>query len=189
MTYADSVQKMNEYRMQIASLREELHKVQADIEPQEVSDYTFQTPDGAVALSDLFGDKDDLIVIHNMGNSCSYCTLWADGYNGVYPHLADRAAFVISSPDSPDAQAHFARSRGWTFPMVSHQGTTFAEDMGYVGEYGWMPGVSVFRRENGRILRVSDTHCGPGDDFCSVWHFLGMLPAGPDGWQPKFKYA
>jgi hypothetical protein len=38
-------------------------------------------------------------------------------------------------------------------------------------------------------VRVSDTHLGPGDDFCSLWHFWNMLPEGADGWRPKFKYA
>ena len=34
--------------------------------------------------------KDDLVVIHNMGASCAYCTLWGDGFNGVYEHLANK---------------------------------------------------------------------------------------------------
>jgi hypothetical protein len=40
------------------------------------------------------------------------------------------SAFVIASPDSPAVQQQFARSRGWRFPMVSHQGTMFADDKG-----------------------------------------------------------
>ena len=46
--------------------------------------------------------------------------------------------------------------------MVSHQGTDFAADMGYRSESGgWMPGVSVFRRDGDRILRVADTGFQP----------------------------
>ena len=56
----------------------------------------------------LFGSMKDLFVIHNMGSGCPYCTLWADGYNGIYEHLTSRAAFVIASPDSPAAQQRFA---------------------------------------------------------------------------------
>jgi hypothetical protein len=37
----------------------------------------------------------------------------------------------VSSPDPPDVQQKFAASRGWVFPMVSHMGSSFAEDMGY----------------------------------------------------------
>ncbi len=109
---------------------------------------------GPVRLSQLFGGGRDLIVIHNMGASCPYCTMWADGYNGLYAHIATRAALVVSSPDPPDVQRRFARSRGWRFPIVSHQGTTFAADMGYRSrDGGWLPGLSAFRRERDRIVR------------------------------------
>jgi predicted dithiol-disulfide oxidoreductase (DUF899 family) len=147
------------------------------------------TAEGKARLSDLFGEKDDLFVIHNMGTSSSSCTLWADGFNGIYDHIADRAAFVVVSPDLPDTQKNFAASRGWRFPMISHDGTTFAQDMGYRSESGgWRPGVSVFKRDGGRILRVADTSFSPGDDFCALWHMLDLLPRGADGWRPKFKY-
>ena len=190
MNYRESSAALEAYRGRIAGLRREMRDIQAKAEPETVADYTFATPDGPTRLSDLFGGKKDLFVIHNMGASCPACTLWADGYNGIYDHLANRAAFVVSSPDAPDAQRRFAASRGWRFPMVSHAGTNFAADMGYRSESGgWLPGVSVFRREADRIVRVSDTHFGPGDDFCSLWHFWEMLPEGADGWRPKFNYA
>jgi len=187
--YSESMSALKDYRKRIEGLRAEMREVQAAIEPEAVADYEFQTPDGPVKLSQLFGAKKDLFVIHNMGRSCPACTMWADGYNGIYDHLADRAAFVISSPDAPDVQQSFAASRGWRFPMVSHVGTTFAEDMGYRGEKGWWPGISVFRKEGERILRMSDTQLGPGDDFNAAWHMFAMLPEGADGWRPKFEYG
>jgi predicted dithiol-disulfide oxidoreductase (DUF899 family) len=190
MNYKAASEKLSAYRREIAALREKMRAVQTAIEPEEVRDYEFATRAGKQRLSELFGDKSDLFVIHNMGASCRYCTLWADGFNGIYDHLADRATFVVSSPDAPEAQRRFAESRGWRFPMVSHQGTSFAADMGYRGEKGgWMPGVSVFRKERGRLLRVADTGLGPGDDFCSLWHFFDLLPEGAAGWQPKFRYG
>ena len=115
--------------------------------------------------------------------------MWADGFNGVFAHLRDRAAFVVSSPDPPERQQSFASGRGWRFPMVSHQGTSFAADMGYARDGGAMPGVSVFKRKGKKILRVADTAFTGGDDFCSVCHFLDLLPEGAAGWQPKFSYA
>jgi predicted dithiol-disulfide oxidoreductase (DUF899 family) len=190
MSYRDSAAALAAYRNQIAELRREMRQIQAAVEPEPVADYTFATADGTTRLADLFGARDDLIVIHNMGASCAYCTLWADGFNGVYPHLANRAAFVVCSPDAPETQRRFAAGRGWRFPMVSHQGTSFAADMGYRSDTGgWLPGVSVFRREADRIVRVSDTGLGPGDDFCAVWHFLDLLPEGAAGWQPRFNYG
>ncbi|MDH3689861.1 MAG: DUF899 domain-containing protein [Gammaproteobacteria bacterium] len=188
MHYQDASENLARYRQQIAELRGKMREVQESIEPQEIKDYEFSTLGGRVRLSELFGDKEYLFVIHNMGASCPYCTLWADGFNGITDHLQNRAAFVVSSPDVPDKQQKFKESRGWRFPMVSHRGSTFASDMGYKSKDGWEPGVSVFRKPGAKILRVSDTSFGPGDDFCSVWHFFNLIPEGSAGWQPQYKY-
>ena len=184
-----TTEKLHHMRQQMQALRQEMHATLRATPPEPVADYQFATPDGPVQLSALFGDKDDLFVIHNMGRGCAYCTLWADGYNGLVPHLESRAAFVVSSPDDPAAQRSFADSRGWRFRMVSHAGTSFAADMGYRGEHGFLPGVSVFRRQDGAIVRVSDTELGPYDEFCALWHFLDMLPDGAGSWRPRFSYA
>jgi predicted dithiol-disulfide oxidoreductase (DUF899 family) len=189
MNYQDSGAALLAYRKQIAELRRKMLEVQAEAEPEIVPDYTFATAGGTSHLAELFGTKNDLIVIHNMGVSCSSCTLWADGFNGIYEHLADRAAFVVCSPDPPDTQRRFAGSRGWRFPMVSHQGSNFAANMGYRSEAGgWLPGVSVFRRDGDRISRVADTRFQPGDDFCALWHLLDLLPGGAAGWKVRFSY-
>jgi predicted dithiol-disulfide oxidoreductase (DUF899 family) len=179
MKYADVNARLADYRRQIGAIRERMREATATVEPREVEDYEFTSGDGPVRLSDLFGERDDLILIHNMGVACSYCTLWADGYNGIHQHVITRAAFVVTSPDRPTVQRKFAESRGWKFPMVSHAGSTFAADMGYISPKGaWMPGVSVFRREGDAIRRVSDTGFSPGDDFCTLWHFFDLLPGG-----------
>lgn len=188
MSYRDTVVQLNDYRRRIAGIRSEMRALQAGIEPESVQDYVFETLDGKVALSQLFGDKQDLFIIHNMGKTCPYCTMWADGFNGVLAHLENRAAFAVTTPDDPKTQAEFAKSRDWRFRMISHANNDFAADMGYRGEKGLQPGVSVFRKEDGRVVRVSDAGLGPGDDFCITWHFLDLLPAGPDGWRAKFAY-
>jgi predicted dithiol-disulfide oxidoreductase (DUF899 family) len=182
----------------IAKLLEETEKIQGKIaalrkaRPREVvKDYTFTASDGKpVKLSALFGDKDDLIVIHNMGTGCSYCTLWADGFNGFTAHLEDRAAFVVASSDDYKIQKAFAEERGWKFRMCSAMGTTFWKDMGFLinGKEIW-PGVSAFHRDrDGSIYRVSRDFLGPGDAYCSVWHLFGLLQGGVQGWEPKLKY-
>jgi len=188
MKYADVNGKLADYRRQIADIREKMRETLATVEPQEVKDYEFTTTEGKVRLSELFGDHEDLILIHNMGVTCSSCTLWADGYNGLHSHVVTRAGFAVSSPDRPSVQHKFAESRGWKFPMVSHEGTNFAADMGFVSpKGGWMPGVSVFRRDGDAIMRVSDTTFSPGDDFCALWHFFDMLPGGVGEWPKVLK--
>lgn len=189
MAYTDGTRKLAAYRKQIDGIRRKMKKVQQKIAPQPIEDYTLATIDGPVKLSQLFGGKKDLFVIHNMGASCPYCTLWADGFNGLYGHLADRAGFVVASPDPPAAQRKFAEGRGWRFPMVSHQGSSFAADMGYRSKHGWMPGISAFKRAKGKIVRVSDAPFHPGDDFASIWHIFDLLPEGPGEWAPKYKYG
>ena len=188
MSYRDSMERLSQLRTQMADLRQKMQELQRSAEPEEVRDYEFSVPGGRVRLSQLFGDKDHLFIIHNMGASCPYCTLWADGFNGVLPHLENRAAFVLASPDAPETQEKFKASRGWNFRMVSHRDTDFAADMGYRREDGFLPGVSVFTRCDGKLLRVSDTGFGPGDDFCAVWHFFDLMPGVPSDWRPRFHY-
>jgi len=183
MKYADVSGKLADYRRQIATIREQMRETLAGVEPQPVSDYEFTDTEGKVRLSELFGEHEDLIVVHNMGVACSHCTLWADGYNGIHQHVVTRAGFAVTSPDRPAVQKRMAEMRGWKFPMISHEGNSFAKDMGYVSANGgWMPGLSVFRRDGERILRVSDTGFSPGDDFCVLWHFFDMLPGGVGAW-------
>jgi predicted dithiol-disulfide oxidoreductase (DUF899 family) len=195
MSYADSMAAVTAKRAEIVTLRNDLRALQAKVEPQPVEDYELAGWDGPVRLSELFGDKRDLIVIHNMGAGCSGCTLWADGFNGVYDKLASRVAFVVASPDPVDRQRKFAAGRGWRFPMVSCGASRFAEDMGYRyregDEYaddnakmgGWNPGVSVFRRDGDRIVRVSDAEFGGEEDvFCVLFHFFDLLPNVDRAW-------
>lgn len=78
---------------------------------EQVNDYELlDSENQKVKLSKLFGKKNDLIIIHNMSKTCPYCTMWADGFNGLLPHLEDRATFVVSSPDEPAIQKEFANS-------------------------------------------------------------------------------
>src|SRR5262249_61952185 len=105
------------------------------------------------------------------------------------PEQPRRVRRLLARYTREAAEVRGRPSLDWTFPMVSHEGTTFAEDMGYRQDGGWMPGVSVFRRQSGGIVRVSDAPFSPGDDFCSAWHFFDLIPEGAAGWQPKYKYG
>jgi predicted dithiol-disulfide oxidoreductase (DUF899 family) len=186
MKYAEGNARLADYRRQITAIRSQMRETRQAIEPQDVQDYEFARVEGPVRLSALFGAHDSLIVVHNMGTSCPYCTLWADGYNGIHRHVVTRAAFVVTSPDAPDVQERFAKGRGWAFPMVSHRGTTFAADMGYRSANGrWQPGLSVFQRRGTGIARVSDASEQPYDDFCALWHLFDLLPGGPGDWAPR----
>lgn len=164
-------------------IKKKMFKLQAKLGKMEIQDYTLKDSAGNdVKLSQLFGQKNDLILIHNMGKACDYCTLWADGFNGNYYFIQKLAAFALVSPDPPEIQKKFAAARGWTFPMFSGAGSSFIKDMGYQDKKGnYWPGASVFRKNgDGSISRVSKTVFGPGDFFCSVWHFFDMIPGKKD---------
>jgi len=194
-TYAAAKAAIDEKRREILALRDEMRALQAAAPAEPVNDYELAGWDGPVRLSELFRDKDELIVVHNMGRRCAYCTMWADGFNGVYGHLASRAAFVVTSPDDVETQKAFASGRGWRFPMASHAGASFAEDLGYWrpdwvgrGPTYW-PGVSALRKGPEGIVRVADASLGPYDDFCAVYHLFALLPGADAGWEPRFVYA
>ncbi len=183
--------QVDELEYQLQDIKQKLAELRRQRPREEIRDYQLLDSEGREApLSSLFGDQSRLILVHNMGRQCPYCTMWADGFTGLLPHLESRAAFALTSPDLPDAQKEFVQSRGWNFPVYSTQGTSFVGDMGFEDEQeGLMPGVSVFTKEtDGKMYRVSRAEFGPGDNFCAVWHFFDLLPEGIDSWEPKLSY-
>jgi hypothetical protein len=44
---------------------------------EKVADYKLNSTSGPIALSSLFGAHNGLLVVHNMGQSCFYCRMWA----------------------------------------------------------------------------------------------------------------
>ncbi|MFO0827195.1 MAG: DUF899 family protein [Phycisphaerales bacterium] len=177
---------------EIETLKKRLSEARRRATPELVTDLALVARNGApTSLSKLFGGRRDLLAVHNMGRRCVYCTLWADGFTGLWPHIDDRTAFVLVSEDEPAVLDEFARSRGWTFPVASMHGTDFATALGvaYEGTHQ-QPGVSAFhRRDDGSIVRTGYASFGPGDDFCAVWPMFDLLAGGASEWSPKFKYG
>jgi predicted dithiol-disulfide oxidoreductase (DUF899 family) len=183
-------QQVETLQKEIEQKRKRILELRKQMQPEPVSDYALKNWDGNdVKLSSLFGDRSELMIIHNMGKRCVYCTLWADGFNGLALPLADRAPFVVVSPDEPEVQREFAQSRGWKFNMLSGHGSTFIKDMGFEKEGpSYWPGVSTFIKKDGKIYRTAKDVFGPGDFYCSAWHLIDLLPNGKGDWEPKFKY-
>ena len=185
---SDQIERMENELMEMKGKLAELRR---QLPPETVEDYVLTDTNGNQArLSELFGDRSELIFVHNMGKRCSYCTLWADGFIGFTKHLEDRAAFVLASPDDYDTLRRFARDRGWTFRCCSTKGSTIKRDLGFETEKGeYWPGVNIFRKdESGRIWNVNKATFGPGDEFCGIWGFMDLLPGGADGWEPQYYY-
>lgn len=171
--------KLKKLEDDIAASRKKMVKLLSKAGSRDVEDYELKDTSGnPVKLSEMFGDKENLILIHNMGRSCSYCTLWADGFSGVNYFIEKKAAFALTSPDAPEVQKEFAASRGWKLKTYSTDGSSFTKDMGYQDDKGYYwPGVSVFHKEkDGSIRRVAKDFFGPGDFYSSPFHLFDLLP-------------
>lgn len=187
----EAAKEVERLEKQILELKQKRVEAQRRVPAQPVKDYQFTGRHGPVSLSGLFEGKNDLLLIHNMGRGCSYCTLWADGFASLYPHIRDRAAFCLTTPDEIGIALEFARARNWPFPVASIEGTDFAMEMGFADHpsKGVWPGVSAFHRAaDGGITRHGRSYFGPGDDFCAVWPLLDLLKDGPGEWAPKYHY-
>lgn len=189
MNQTEMLTEIQQLEMEILEKKKQLAEMKRNIEKEKVENYVFSSFQyGSVSLAELFEDKDELFVVHNMGKGCSYCTMWADGFTSVYHHIQRKAAFVVSTPDEPEVQENFAAERSWTFPVVSTKGTSFKQDMGFVLDEGFYPGVTVFSKDDqGVIYRHASSFFGPGDDFCSVWPLFDLLPSGYEDYKPSKK--
>jgi predicted dithiol-disulfide oxidoreductase (DUF899 family) len=183
--------RIEELEKEILDKKKELAELRRAQPRKAVKDFVFETAAGPVKLSELFNGRPDLLVIHNMGQACRYCMLWADGFNGVLPHLEDRTAVVMVNPDPVDQQLKFAKERRWNFRVVRDATGEFSKAMGFHGaeENSFWPGASAFTRsEDGTIRRVASAPFGEGDDFCATWHLLDLLADGWNEWEPKYRY-
>jgi predicted dithiol-disulfide oxidoreductase (DUF899 family) len=156
-------------------------------------------------LSELFAPgKDDLIVIHYMFGAdaekpCRMCTLWADGYDAVAPHVEDKVNFALVAKADIDRLRAWARGRGWRrLRLLSSHDSPFNRDLQVESETGdQRPGVSVFTRgADGEIRHVYTTEAalGPGhhrgiDLYSPVWKLFDLLPGGREDWMPKLAYV
>src|SRR3954452_11213791 len=113
---------------ELARKRQELPWVKIEKE------YGFQTDEGTASLADLFRGRSQLLVYHFMFGpdykaGCPHCSAIADGFNGVWPHLAghDVMLWAVSRAPLEKLQA-YKRRLGWTFPWASSQGGDFNFD-------------------------------------------------------------
>ena len=174
---------------ELQQVRQKMNDLNRRLGGETVEDYTLKDRDNLpVRLSSLFGDKDDLIIVHNMGKKCVYCTLWADGFNGVLAHLESAMAVVLVSKDSPAVQRTLANARGWRFQMASHGGGDYMQEQSISDHGGNEPGAVIYRRNQDDVLRVNRCMFGPNDLYSPIWQFLGMAGLGVADWTPQYRY-
>jgi predicted dithiol-disulfide oxidoreductase (DUF899 family) len=159
----------------------------------------------AVRLSELFERPDDtLVLMHFMFGKkqekpCPMCTLWADGYDGIVPHLRQRLSFAVLVAGDAGAFADYARSRGWRqLRIVSAAGSDLKRRLGFEEADGaQQPGVSVFRRgADGGLLHTYSLSAMPRpgefrgmDALSPFWSFLDLTPEGRGDFMPRRSYS
>jgi predicted dithiol-disulfide oxidoreductase (DUF899 family) len=155
-------------------------------------------------LSQLFDHPEQTIVLmhfmfgEKQQQPCPMCTMWADGYDGVVPHLRQRVGFGVVVAGDVAVFRAYGRARSWRhLRVLSSAGSSYKRDLGFEDEDGAQhPGVSVFRLgPDGRPRHFYSASAifGPGEfrgmDLLSpVWNFLDLTPEGRGDFLPKRSY-
>jgi len=181
-------QKISAMEAKLYEMTLELNELRKLATSHEVPNYQFSTLAGPSSLLELFADKDKLLVIHNMGQSCRYCTLWGDGFNGLVDHLESVMSVVLVSKDTPQLQREFANSRVWRFRLASHAGGKYISEQTVMDGSTNMPGAVVYERDGDKITRRSSSVFGPGDLYSPMWNLLGLAGLTEADWTPQFRY-
>jgi predicted dithiol-disulfide oxidoreductase (DUF899 family) len=166
--------------------------------------YVFDTPDGEQSLGDLFADRSQLIVYHFMlgpdwDEGCPSCSFWADNFNGIDVHLADRDTTLLAVSRSPvDVINAYKARMGWDFRWVSSARTDFNIDFGGSvpeGRYSdanfaydatgepadEAHGVSVFTRDTfGDVFHTYSAYARGVEIFNGAYQLLDLTPKGRD---------
>jgi predicted dithiol-disulfide oxidoreductase (DUF899 family) len=191
----------------VAALRRELSGdtlVEQDYAFKEARLAPGDEPVRDVRLSQLFEDPaKPLVLVHFMYGKkqerpCPMCTLWADGYDGIVPHLRQRVAFGVVVAGDVRSFRDYARERGWRhLRLLSAGDSTFKRDLGTESEDGaQVPAVSVFTRgADGRVRHfytgsalMAEGHFRGMDLLCPLWNFLDLTPEGRGSWMPRLRY-
>jgi len=165
-----------------------------------VPDYAFLENGNRIGLSELFSPgKRYLIVYHLMywaqdDSFCPMCSMWIDGFNGIAPHLTQRANFVIASRAPSARLREWASHRGWNrLRVLSDDGPAFACDLDAEDAQGRPDStVAVFAKDRDRVRHVYTAHPMLEDRergidlLCPTWHLLDLTPEGRgEDWYPS----
>lgn len=171
-------------------------------------DYVFDAPAGArVKLSELFGDKDTLLIYSymfspKMAQPCPMCSSFIDSLDGAATHLAQRANLAIVAKSPIDRIYDFASKRGWrNLRLLSSASNNYNRD--YHGEApngGQLPMLNVFTRRKGKLYHTYATELqfmkpdkGQNERHLDMlWPLWNLLDVTPEGrgtdWFPSLNY-
>jgi predicted dithiol-disulfide oxidoreductase (DUF899 family) len=188
-------------RDELARLRRELPWVKVE------KSYAFDAPGGKKTLTELFGDRSQLLVYHFMfgpdwEQGCPSCSFLSDHIDGANRHLPHRDVKLMAVSRAPLAKiAAFKQRMGWRFDWVSSSGTDFNSDFGVqfskedvakdrvAYNYGISPaygsedlhGLSAFYKDAaGTVYHTYSTYARGLDVLVGAYNFLDLAPKGRD---------
>ena len=197
-------------------LRDELSRQRRELPWEKVEKlYVFDGPQGKQTLADLFQTRSQLFVHHFMFSpawkeGCPICSLWADHYDPLVIHLANRDVAVTAISRAPLPQIEdYKRRMGWHFQWVSSFGTDFNYDyhvsftpeelangevyynyaMRKAGTEEAHGGSVFYKDENGDIFHTYSTYSRGVDILLGVYNFLDLMPKGRDESNLRFGMA
>lgn len=165
-------------------------------------DFEFCGENGPVRLSELFGEKDTLLVYSMMygpqrKGPCPMCTSFLNSWNGTAMNLRQRVAVVVTARSPIDRLLQYKAQRGYTnLPFISDSSGEYTRT--YVNaDDADVPGFSVFVKRDGKIHHfysgeMSGEMADPGQDprgapdADPLWMMLDMTPSGRgETWYPE----
>jgi predicted dithiol-disulfide oxidoreductase (DUF899 family) len=169
-------------------------------------DYRFEGIAGPVRFADLFGDKSTLVIYSFMygpqrKEGCPMCSSQMSAWDGIAPHIEQRAAFKMIARSPIKRIVAFAKERGWeNLELYADTSGDFTRD--YVSaEDADMPAYNVFTRKDGTIRHfwrmeggkeTADPDPDPHDapDMSALWTLLDTTPEGRGTkWYSSLNYA
>jgi len=168
-------------------------------------DYAFEGYGGAVRISQLFGDKDTLVLYSMMfgpqrERACPMCTAMLTSWDGTARNLRERVALAVTARSPIERLLDFKRERSWQNLQI-YSDTKGDYTRSYVNaDDGDVPALNIFTRSDGTIRHfwggeMSDEMADPGQDprgapdLDVLWTILDLTPAGRGSWYPKLEYA
>jgi len=164
-------------------------------------DFELSGEKGSVRLSDLFGDKDRLLVYSMMygpqrKGPCPMCTSFLNSWNGTAMNLRQRVAVVVTARSPINRLIQYKAERGYSsLPFVSDSTGEYTRT--YVNpDDADVPGFCVFTKRDGKIHHfysgeLSGEMADPGQDprgapdADPLWLMLDMTPEGRGAkWYP-----
>jgi predicted dithiol-disulfide oxidoreductase (DUF899 family) len=169
-------------------------------------DYRFEGESGPATFSQLFGDKQTLVVYSYMfgpqrQRPCPMCTSLLSAWNGEAQDVGQRVSLVVTARSPIERLTAFARERGWRHLRL-YSDTTGEFTRDYVSaEDDDVPALNVFTRRDGAIRHFWSAEMGsvtadPGQDPrgapdpMPLWTILDCTPEGRGAdWYPQLDYA